>query len=182
MSRGEQHKNLQDVIDAAERIERQFPPSPRPRSFLYFDHFKDKSILKPTEPSSTTKTCYKCGSPNHLRKHCKNTKLEEKPAKKEICNMWNNLSNSPCHMLNGKCKYGRLYQCLYCKKQGCKKILHVADSSPSSKPTHTNTHPQHPHSPLQAHPAQQQPQQQPQQQAASENLCLVCLLFYLSSM
>ena len=112
VSRGKQYQNLLTVIDAAERIERQFPPDHK-RS-LYVDHFKqDKLMLNPYTSLTTQKTCYICGSPDHLKKQCK-IKPPPNSKKKEICNMWNNLSNSPCHLSNGRCKYLRVTALLEC--------------------------------------------------------------------
>ena len=147
LSRGEQYQNLQTAIDAAERIERQFPPD-HERS-LYVDHFKqDKLMLNPYSSLTTQKTCYICGSPDHLKKQCK-IKPPPNSTKKEICNMWNNLSNSPCDLSNGRCKYNRLHQCKQCKKQGCKAVLHTIASllSPSNPSDGTVQTPE------QAHPA-----------------------------
>ena len=57
VSRGEQYQNLQTVIDAAERLECQFPPDHE--QSLYVDHFKkDKLMLNPYSSLTTQKMLY----------------------------------------------------------------------------------------------------------------------------
>ena len=79
--------------------------------------------------------------------------------------MWNNLSNSPCHLSNGRCKYNRLHQCKQCKKQGCKAVLHTpasqhSPSNPSDGTVKNSAYSPSKQTPVQAHPAQQQQAQQ----------------------
>lgn len=83
--------------------------------------------------------------------------------------MWNNLSNSPCHLSNGRCKYNRLHQCKQCKKQGCKAVLHtpasqLSPSNPSDGTVKNSAYSPSKQTPVQAHPAQQQQAQQQHEQ------------------
>ena len=83
--------------------------------------------------------------------------------------MWNNLSNSPCHLSNGRCKYNCLHQCKQCKKQGCKAVLHTpasqhSPSNPSDGTVKNSAYSPSKQTPVQAHPAQQQQSQQQHQQ------------------
>ena len=125
-------------------------------------------MLNPYSSLTIQKTCYIIGSPDHLKKQCK-IKPSPNSTKKEICNMWNNLSNSPCHLSNGRCKYNCLRQCKQCKKQGCKAVLHTPASqlSPSNLSDGTvknSAYSPSKQTPVQAHPAQQQQAQQQHEQ------------------
>ena len=83
--------------------------------------------------------------------------------------MWNNLSNSPCHLSIGRCKYNRLHQCKQYKKQGCKAVLHTpasqhSPSNPSDGTVKNSAYSPSKQTPVQAHPAQQQQAQQQHEQ------------------
>ena len=146
----DQVTRLDKAIEAARRIEQSFinttrdsttssqalpstPASPNSTSTSPLADWQTQRSALVTTPSRFTphpnppqmqqKSCWICGSTNHISRDCRK---RTKPPKKtpEVCRNFNKFITANCEQANNKCSAGRLHKCSTCNKWGCKAVRH----------------------------------------------------------